>query len=364
MLSVSYTEPIMFKSAIVYRIAPGFELPAQPLLEATLKQMRFTECGPTQTESAGWLEPRGIDHGAMIEKVGSQRIFKLCVQTKAVPTSAVNAELEKRLKKIEEETGHKPRGKAKKELKELIVHEMLPRAFAKTGTTMLWLDAENRTLVVGAGSIKKADRITTALLETIVAAGGSMSLALLNTNMSPVAGMSHWLRTQEAPYQFSVDRECELKGDDGEKSTVRYSRHNLEIDEVVQHIEQGKTPTKLAMTFDERVSFILGADMSLKKIELLEVALESKGQAKGDEAFDADVVLITSELQKVIPALINALDGELEAGSAGEGEESSASPSADAPMKGLQLEVVVAGRTMWQGSADSLMAGAAALSEA
>jgi hypothetical protein len=69
--------------------------------------------------------------------------------------------------------------------------------------------------------------------------------------------MSEWLTTKESPAGFSVDRECELKQPDSEKSLVRYARHTLEIDEVGEHIRQGKVPTQLAMTWNGRVSFVL-----------------------------------------------------------------------------------------------------------
>ena len=302
----------MLKSAIVYRILPAYHMPDTGALEEVLQRQRFVECGPTQQESAGWVAPRGEEHGVMIENVAGQRILKLRVQTKAVPGSAVKDELEKKLAQIERETGRKPAGKRKKELKEEVILEMLPRAFAKNGVTTVWLDTDNRFLVVNAGSIKKADRVTSRLIEAFAEAGGSLALSLLSTNMAPDTGMAHWLKTQEAPFEFTVDRECELKSFEGEKATVRYARHNLEIEQVVEHIEQGKKPTKLAMTWNGRLSFVLGDDLSLKKLELLDVVFEGKQKGSADETFDADVALMTGELQRLLPALINALDGEQE----------------------------------------------------
>ena len=78
--------------------------------------------------------------------------------------------------------------------------------------------------------------------------------------------MATWLMTKESPNSFTVDRECELKASDESKAVVKYGRHPLDIDEVAQHIAQGKIPTKLALTWNDRVSFVLTSSMQLKKL--------------------------------------------------------------------------------------------------
>lgn len=299
----------MFKNALVFRIAQ-WDRPAIADIEERLGGARFTECGATQKESAGWVEPRGEKHGALVESVGGQWILKLCTETKAVPTSAVKSRLEAELDKIEQETGRRPKGKRAKELKEDIVQELLPRAFPKRGSTLVWIDAAAGFVVIDASSMKKADAVVTRLVELL---GGGLMLNLLQTDISPAVAMSAWLKSKEAPAGFTIDRDCELKQPDSEKATVRYARHVLDIDEVGAHIEQGKLPTQLALTWDGRVSFVLTESLALKKIKLLDVVLEGASSAtKDDGGFDADVALMTGELGKLIPDLVDALGGELD----------------------------------------------------
>jgi recombination associated protein RdgC len=298
----------MFKNLLIYRIEP-WQPPALQELEQRLAAGRFAECGATQMESAGWVEPRGERHGAFAESVGGHWMLKLCTETKAVPGSVVKRRVEEELQKIEAETGRRPKGKRTKEIKEAIVHELLPRAFPKRFTTWLWIDTQAGLVMVDAASLKKADGIATQLVELL---GGNMSLALLQTERSPASAMADWLSTREAPAGFSVDRECELKQPDSEKATVRYARHTLEIDEVVGHIQQGKLPTQLAMTWNDRVSFVLTETMTLKKLKLLDVVLEGAESAgRDDNGFDTDVAIFTGELRRLIPDLVEALGGEL-----------------------------------------------------
>jgi recombination associated protein RdgC len=300
----------MLKNAFLYRIEQG-QLPSLDILESRLHGGRFSECGATQTESAGWVPPRGVDHAALAERIDGQWVLRLCTETKAVPGSVVKTEWQSQLEQIEQQTGRRPRGKQAKEIKEAVVHALLPRAFPKRSDTVIWLDADAGMAWVGAGSSKRADAAVTRLLEAL---GGDLRFTLLQTAMSPAAAMSMWLAEQEAPAGFSIDRECELKQPDSEKATVRYARHTLDIAEVGEHIRQGKLPTRLALTWAGRVSFTLTEALTLKKIELLDGVLDGPGAdpapgGEGDDPFDANVAIATGELRQMLPALVEALGG-------------------------------------------------------
>ncbi len=302
----------MFKNALIYRITQ-WDQTSLDHVDERLSKGRFTECGATQAESVGWVQPRGDKHTALLERIGGQLILRLCVERKGVPSSAIKQKLEQRLDKIEQETGRRPRGKVAKELKEEIVQDLLPRAFPKRASTLVWIAPKLGWVVVNAGSVKSADRISTLLVETL---GGGIVLKALQTQTSPPVAMAEWLQTKEAPAGFTIDRECELKQPDSEKACVRYARHTLDIDEVAEHIAQGKLPTQVAMTWSDRVSFVLTQELVIKKIKLLDVVLESTASSTGkdDGGFDADVALSTGELTTLIPDLIEALGGELPLG--------------------------------------------------
>ncbi|MBS0434543.1 MAG: recombination-associated protein RdgC [Proteobacteria bacterium] len=298
----------MFKNALVYRI-DQWEPPTQADIERRLEAARFAECAPSQPEAAGWVEPRGGKRGgALLESVGGQLILQLCTENKPVPSGVIKQRLEAQLDKIEADTGRRPRGKAKRELKEQIVHELLPRAFPKRSSTLVWIDLEARLALIGATAGKKTDAVVTRLVDLF----GGLRLAPLQTALAPASAMSLWLSEKEAPRGFSIDRECELKQPDSEKAAVRYARHTLDIAEVGEHIRQGKLPTQLALTWNSRVSFVLTEGLALKKIKLLDVVLENRGPASADEGFDADVAITTGELRGLLPDLIEALGGPLE----------------------------------------------------
>ena len=298
----------MFKNVIMYRIGPDWSASVAQM-EESLDSARFVECGASQEKSIGWIEPRGEANGPLVESVGGQLIMKLMIETKALPGSVITKKAKERVAHIETTTGRKPGKKETREIKDDIKLELMPLAFSKESSVFVWIDPAAQLLVIDAGSQGRADEVVTMLVKSLA----GLAVTLIDTKISPTAAMSEWLISQEPPAGFTVDRECELKAADESKAVVRYTRHPLDTDEVRQYVEQGKLPTKLALTWDSRVSFMLTEGLQLKKLAFLEVVFEGTSTGK-DDGFDADTAIATGELRKLLPDLLEALGGEASLG--------------------------------------------------
>lgn len=302
----------MFKNLLVYRLGPDWSA-APDEMEEALAKGRFVPCGATQPSSFGWVAPRGTPHGALVEKVAGtgHLLLKLMTEQKVLPGSVVKRRTEELAQAAEQASGRKPGRKQMKELKEQAELELLPLAFTKQSALRVWIDPKNRFLLIDAGSAAKAEEAVTALVKAL----DGFAVGALHTAMSPAAAMSHWLASGEPPSGFTVDRDCELKSADEMKSVVRYARHPLDIDEVREHIAAGKVPTKLALTWEGRVSFQLTDTLQVKKIAFLDGVFEGvQASSDKDEAFDADAAIATGELSALLPDLIEALGGEQQPG--------------------------------------------------
>jgi len=296
----------VFKNLIVYRIAAGWSVGAAEM-EATLAKARFVECGATQPLSLGWTEPRGVAHGPLAEVVAGQLLLKLATEQKVLPASVVKRRVDAMAAHIEQSSGRKPGKKQKKELKDEALLELLPQAFTKQAAINVWIDAKQMLLMVDASSPARADEVVTLLVKSF----DGLSISHVATVESPAVAMTRWLATGDAPVGFSIDRECELKSADEMKSVVRYARHPLDTDEVRRHIQEGKLPTKLALTWQGRVSLLLTDAMQIKKIAFLDGVFDGAGTSGGDDdRFDADAAIATGELRQLIPDLLAALGGE------------------------------------------------------
>ncbi|MDD5479659.1 recombination-associated protein RdgC [Rhodoferax sp.] len=299
----------MIKNAILYRLSSLTPLSAE-VIEAGLQAHAFEPCGPTQEKSHGFVPPRGQAHGALVELVGGQMVMKLMTESKSVPAPVLGRLVDEKVVQILQSTGRKPGKKETRDLKDDARNALLPTAFPSQAATLIWIDPAAGLLVVGASGQHKADDVVTCLVRAVE----GLAVRLLNTQVSPTAAMVDWLMSQEAPPGFSVDRACELRAADESKAVVRYGNHRLDTDEVKHHIEGGKMPTELAMTWSDRVSFVLTDGLQLKRIAFLEMVFE--GSSKADSAadgFDADVAIMTGELGKLIVDLVSALGGEMSA---------------------------------------------------
>ena len=293
---------------MVYRIAPGWAMEVEAM-EAALAKMPFQPCGATQPESYGWAPPRGQAHGALVELVAGQRILRFMHESKAVPGSVIKRRLEERCAQIEEKEGRKPGRKESRELRDEIVQELLPMAFARTASVLVWLDLDQGRLVLDCASTGKADTLVSALVECLA----GLQVSLLNTQVSPQAAMTQWLtgNADEWPAHFAPGREVELKSGDEMNSVVKFTRHPLDDEEMKRHIAQGKLPPQLALDWEGRVSFVLTEGTQLKKLTFLDGVFEEQAGAEDNGGFDSDVAIATGELAALITDLTTALGGEL-----------------------------------------------------
>ena len=322
----------MFKNLIIYRIDGDIVATAEALIDA-LESCPFVECGATQAQSVGWVPPRGIAHGALVESIGGHWIMKMQTEQRLLPSSVVKDRVEEIAEQIEEQTGRKPGKKAMKDLKEQATLELLPLAFTRRTSMLAWIDPAARLLAVDAPSDSRADDLVTMLIKS---GSGKMNLHRYQTSETPAGCMAAWLMDGDSPAQLSIDREGEFKSSDEMKSTVRYQRHALDTDEIRQHLSAGKRPTKLALTFGDRVSFVLTDTLAIKRLAFLDVVFEGKKTVEKDERFDADVAIACGELAKLLPALFDALGGEfvLPVFAAAAGTDEPAGPAPHMPSDG------------------------------
>ncbi len=295
-----------FKSLIVYRLPPDWTMSAQALQEK-LAARPLQSCGGLDKQSRGWVSVCGDERLVLV--VQQQMLISLGMEQKLLPSSVVNQFAKARVLEIEAQQGYKVGRKALKELKESITEELLPRAFALRSGVAIWIDPVNKWLVMDAASPAKAETVLEQLSKTL----GCFPLSLLHTQLAPTAAMTDWLVSGEAPAGFSIDRELELRASGEGKATVRYANHALEGEDIGKHIAAGKRATRLGLTWRDRISLVLTEQLHIKKLTFLDILKEaSNASADSVEAqFEADFVLMASELAGLLDALVEALGGEM-----------------------------------------------------
>jgi len=295
-----------FRNVQLYRLPEQWDMTADRLSEQ-LARLLFQPCGSQDMATQGWAP---VMHDSLVHSVGGQWMIALGVEQRLLPSSVVKQVCDDRAEEMEAQQGFKPGRKQLKELKEAVTMELLPRAFTRRRKVYAWIDPQAGYLAIDASSRNSAEPLVEALHKAL----DELPLKLVNTENSPGAAMTGWLAGGEADGAFTIDQDCELRAVTNEASAVRYVRHSLEGDEIREHIAAGKQVSKLALTFDDRVSFILTDKFEIKRIQPLDTLTESGGESDAksrEEQFDADFALMTGELRKLIPALLDALGGEV-----------------------------------------------------
>lgn len=295
-----------FRNLQLYRLDPAYKLDPEKLNER-LAQRPLTPCGGLERQRVGWRPVHGEETYAYSQT--GQLLIAFGVEDRLLPSSVVKQATEEKIAEIAEAEGYKPGAKRRREIREQVEDELLPRAFTKRSTVHAWLDPVNGWLAVDASSATRAEAVVKLLGET----DPNLPIRLLHTKMSPGAAMTGWLAGGDAPAGFTIDRDCELRLPGEDRATVRYVRHALDGEEIGDHISAGKQATRLALTWADRISFVLTEKLEIKRLQFLDLLKEQSEQAEDAEAmFQIEFALMTGELAKLIADLVEALDGEEE----------------------------------------------------
>jgi recombination associated protein RdgC len=295
-----------FRNLQIFRLTSEWAYSTDALSEALQKGI-FQGCGATDRVARGWVPPRD-EAGELVFSLNRQQLITLGVEQKLLPASVVRQYAKARLVDIEAAQGYKPGRKQVRDVIEQLEIELLPRAFVKRGLTYVWIDPVNRWLLVDASSSARADEV----MEQLKLSLGELPVTLIKTQLAPSTAMTQWLATGHAPGSFSIDRDCELRAMVEERAAVRYVRHNLDSEEVRAHIAGGKTATRLALTWNDRVAFVLTEQLQIKRLAFLDLLKEDaeRQSENADDLFAADFTLMSGELAQLLAQLIEVLGGE------------------------------------------------------
>ncbi|NDL64961.1 recombination-associated protein RdgC [Acerihabitans arboris] len=297
-----------FKNIMIYRLNRDITLSAEEM-ERQLAGSSFTPCASQDMAKSGWVSPLGDKSDALTHAVNDQILICVRKEEKILPSSVVKQELNGKIDKLETEQSRKLRKTEKDALKDEVLFSLMPRAFSRFSQTFIWLDTVKGLVIVDAASAKKAEDALALLRKSL----GSLPVVPLTLENPIELTLTQWVRGGEPPAGFVVQDEAELKALLEDGGIIRCKKQDLASDEIAAHIEAGKVVTKLALDWQERVQFILADDGTLKRLKFSDTLREQNDDIDREDfaqRFDADFILMTSELAGLIAQLIEVLGGE------------------------------------------------------
>ncbi len=297
-----------FKNLKIYRFSTSFSInPDQ--LDSQLAEKAFKPCGSTQASSFGWVSPLGNEGQQLHHTIGKTTMICARHEEKILPASVINELLEEKLDAIQAESGRRPVGKYKQSIKDDLILELMPKAFSKSRKSCAYMDLTRQFLIVDAASNNKAEELLQLLRQCL----GSLPVVPLKTRTPPAILMTQWLKGESQADDFLIKDECELRETDDEGAIIRCRRQDLSSKEIQIHLDAGKEVTKLAINWKDQLDCILQDDLAIKRLKFADEILEQAADEGAEDPasrFDADFNLMSGELARFIPRLIEVLGGE------------------------------------------------------
>lgn len=298
------------KNLRLYRLSRDVKFDAAAL-QNQLSTMTYTPCGSQDKVKTGWVAPLGGTAEQLFHACNGHILLAYRREEKLLPGEVLRKGLAEKIAKLEADQGRRLKKTEKDSLKDEVLHSLLPRAFSRTADTWLWIDTTSRLIAVDTSSAKKAEDVLALLRKTL----GSLPVVPLTMDTPIELTLTEWVKQGRAPQGFDLGDSATLQAilADGGKLTCK--KQELDSEEIASHLQAGKLVTRLNLGWtDWRVDFSLTDDFGLNGIKFHDVLLEQNSDIDHEDAaarFDADVMLLTGELAKLIADLMQALGGEM-----------------------------------------------------
>ncbi len=290
---------MFFRNLTLFRFPSSLDLSS---LETHLAECALKPVGPMEISSRGFVSPFGREEVALSHRIGDCIWLTVGGEERMLPSVVVNEEAAKKITAAEQREGRKLGGRARKRIKDDVVVDLLPRAFVRPLRTDAYLDLQHGFIAVDTSSRKSAENVISEVRRAL----GSFPALPLNAETSPRAVLTGWIAGESLPDSVVLGDECELKDAADRGAIVRCQRQDLQGEEIGKHLESGKQVTRLALGFDDHVSFVIGEDLVVRKLKFLDGAvdqLENTERESLHAELDARFALMSGELKKVFAML-------------------------------------------------------------
>ena len=291
-----------FKNLYFFAFTKPFNWTEQEL-EKHLLEHPFTPCKSTEQSHFGWVNALGKHGESLVHTANGNLLLCARKEEKVVPAQVVKEMLEEKAALIEQEHGRSATKKEKEQLKEDIIFELLPRAFSRINDTHGYICPAQNIIVINSSSRGKAEDFL-ALLRKVL---GTLPVTSFNPEQAPDEIMTDWITEQNIGQSFQLGMEAEFHalGDDG--AVIRVKNQDLGSDEIKTHIDAEKFAVKVALEWDDAISFVLCDDLAIKRLKFFDVLQEQNEEIDKDDVLarlDADFALMAGEINRMIVDLL------------------------------------------------------------
>ena len=297
----------MFRNVRLYRLHSDWPESAEELA-GKLLNAAFKPCGSFTERSSGWEAPGGETETILTRRLGGADLLRLRSQTRLLPPAAINEALEERIREFRNRTQRDPGRKEKRELKDEVHAELVPKALLKSERTWGFYLAREKLIGIDTASDTQAERF----LETLRNALATLQVTPLAFKQS-LAGLLTRIFMGQGPASFVPGRECRMLDPSVGGASVSWLDIELTDASVRRHVREGLRLDRLAVEFDDLLSCVIDQEGILRKLKFqgFDDATEYDTAESEDPLgrLDAEFALLTGTLRRLLASLQKHLGG-------------------------------------------------------
>ncbi len=259
-----------FRNLMLYRIPliAADDLRATIELEEKLSAHVLRDPGAMELASNGFVPPISGDL-SLCADVSEATLLTIGISERVMPASAVAKAVRDRVERHTEECGEPPTGREYRDLRDAVVTSMLPQAFIRTRTVRGYVDRQTGFVVIDTANRQHAE----AWISRVRQALGSFPAVPVHSSEPVADEMRDWLRFGPVPEGLKIGEDADLVGLDDAKQRITLRSKYLLTDELLA-ILSGATVKSLQIRVDDRCTFMLRDDLSLRRFVFDDVLAE------------------------------------------------------------------------------------------
>ena len=271
-------------------------------LSKALESAWFEPCGQLTERSSGF------EHGApdaselLARRVRGADLFRLRSQSRVLPHAAINEELDVRIDDYRQRMQEAPSSREKRRMKAEVRESLLPKSMLKSDRIWGYFDLKEQVLGIDAAQPAATERF----LRRLQAACDNIKFRPLQF-ARPFSDLLTKVFLGSAQRPFSIGRECRMQDAADVRSVVRWSNFDLADTSIRSHVANGMLLTHLEIVYDNIMSFVIDENGVITKIKFLGMDDEREDNEDPLARLDAEFVLMTGTLRRMLADLNKAL---------------------------------------------------------
>lgn len=288
-----------FKQIQLFQLSAPIQSSAASFSER-LEPLAFKPCLPTMPTSMGWVSPIDEDDEVLARGINGCIMICLQIEEKILPASVIGHTLKDKIKQIEMNEARKVRKNEKLNFKDEIIHTLLPRAFSRYTKIMAYIDTRHGWLVVNSISPAKTELLISLLKKSIGEIIENYEV------VKPSSVITNWLKTQNYPKEFSIEKSCVLQDPNQQNRVIRCQEQDLFAGSIQSLVKDGCEAIQIGLCWQDRINFVLSDNFMLRSVRLADEDITDMKEdvETKQQRFDADFVLMSEMLTGMFDDLL------------------------------------------------------------